>query len=113
MILNVSSNLFNHKNHGSMKKYILYLIMVVFAFSLVSCTASYVVSDRPAEVVYTRPVAPGPNYIWIGGDWVWAGGRYQWHEGYWDNRHNGRRWQDGHWSHVQGGNRWEKGHWHK
>jgi len=96
-----------------MKKYALYLVIIVSAISFVSCEGSYVVTERPAEVYYTRPVAPGAEYVWVGGDWVWIGGRYQWHEGHWDRRRGERHWQDGHWNQGHGGWRWERGHWRK
>jgi outer membrane lipoprotein SlyB len=28
-------------------------------------------------------VAPGPDYVWVGGAWVWLGDRWVWHRGYW------------------------------
>lgn len=37
----------------------------------------------PPRVEY-RTVAPYPDYVWIGGDWVWGGRRYDWHPGRWD-----------------------------
>jgi len=28
-------------------------------------------------------VAPGPDFVWVGGAWVWFGDRWVWHHGYW------------------------------
>ncbi|HLK30938.1 MAG TPA: hypothetical protein VKT28_20340 [Puia sp.] len=76
------------------------------------CAVHGVVTDRPADVYYERPVAPGPDYIWISGDWVWTGGRYSWREGRWEHRREGRVWHEGQWrQHPKGGWRWQKGHW--
>ena len=36
-------------------------------------------APQPEMVV----VAPGPDYIWVGGSWVWLGDRWGWHRGYW------------------------------
>jgi Glycine zipper/WXXGXW repeat (2 copies) len=33
----------------------------------------------PEQIV----VAPGPDYVWVGGTWVWLGNRWVWHHGYW------------------------------
>ena len=63
----------------------------------------------PAESVF---VAPGPGYVWIGGEWVWTGGGWVWRAGYWGlppRGHvvwvTGRTWHDGRAWHV------ERGHW--
>jgi hypothetical protein len=37
----------------------------------------------PAPPPETVVVAPGPDYVWVGGAWVWFGGRWVWHRGYW------------------------------
>ena len=96
-----------------MKNYVLYFIILISAGSLASCRATYVVRERPAEVIYTRPVAPSREHIWISGDWYWAGGRYQWREGHWERRREGYRWSDGHWQEARGGWRWVPGHWQR
>ena len=36
----------------------------------------------PPPLVQTVVVAPGPGYVWIGGEWVWNGG-WVWRTGYW------------------------------
>jgi hypothetical protein len=94
-----------------MKKYLVYVVAAVMVAALGSCTATYVVRERPAEVVYARPAPPSYEHIWITGDWVWVGGRYQWHEGHYERRREGYHWQDGHWQNVRGGYKWVPGHW--
>jgi hypothetical protein len=37
----------------------------------------------PPPMVETVVVAPGPDYIWVGGLWGWHGDRWIWHPGYW------------------------------
>lgn len=44
----------------------------------------------PQQIV----VAPGPDYVWVEGVWLWLGSRWIWHHGYWhqpkDHRHKRR-----------------------
>lgn len=37
----------------------------------------------PPAYAYSRPIAPGPDYIWVDGYWNWVGSRYLWVGGYW------------------------------
>jgi YXWGXW repeat-containing protein len=49
------------------------------------CAAEVIVKVAPpAAVVETRPVSPGPNYIWIDGYQRWDGNAYVWMPGRWD-----------------------------
>jgi outer membrane lipoprotein SlyB len=75
--------------------------------------ASAVVSQQapPPPPVETVVVAPGPDYIWVGGEWEWNGG-WVWVGGHWGyppHPHavwvSGRAWHDGHGWHN------EHGHW--
>ena len=90
-----------------------YIIIAAFicGLSLSSCGPTQVVASRPADVIYTRPPAPGEGYIWINGDWYWNGGRYEWREGRWDRPRPGRIWHDGSWYQTRRGWRWNRGHW--
>ena len=36
-------------------------------------TVTYVQQAPPPPPVETVVVAPGPDYVWIGGEWVWKG----------------------------------------
>lgn len=96
-----------------MKKYIFYLTASVLAVVLVSCEGTYVVRERPAAVHYNRPPAPGRDYVWISGDWVWSGGRYSWREGHWERTRESRRWVDGYWQQTRSGWKWRPGHWER
>jgi outer membrane lipoprotein SlyB len=71
------------------------------------------VSDQapPPPPVETIVVAPGPDYNWIGGEWVWNGGWF-WVGGHWGYPPyaqaawiGGRNWHDGHGWHNS------RGHW--
>ena len=73
----------------------------------------------PPRVVRVRPVAPGPDHIWVEGYWYPDGRRYRWHEGYWTRapyagavwvtpRYEGGRYFAGYWQ--AGDRRWEHDH---
>ncbi|HTQ29386.1 MAG TPA: YXWGXW repeat-containing protein [Puia sp.] len=91
-------------------KSFLVILTTTCLFFLAGCSAR-VVATRPADVEYARPIAPGADYIWIDGDWIWAGGGYHWHEGHWDKARPGRKWHGGSWESHGSGWRWNKGHW--
>lgn len=40
-------------------------------------------SAPPAPIYEPVVVAPGPDFIWVGGTWIWHGDRWAWHHGYW------------------------------
>lgn len=51
----------------------------------------------PAPPPETVVVAPGPGYVWIGGEWVWNGG-WVWVAGHWAYPPNPRAvWVSGYW----------------
>jgi hypothetical protein len=58
-------------------------------------------------------VAPGPDYIWVGGDWGWVGNRWAWHGGHWDRPpHAGAHWDRGHYEYRNGRHVYHRGGWH-
>ncbi len=93
-----------------MKKLLL-IIGIAASLGITGCAVDGYVETQPGEVVYERPVAPGPDYVWIDGDWVWSGGRYVWHNGYWSHPRPGRTWVGGSWSRTGRGYHWNRGHW--
>jgi WXXGXW repeat (2 copies) len=94
-----------------MKRMLSFIVIATVIACFASCTATYVVRERPAEVVYVRPAPPSREHIWISGDWVWAGSRYEWREGHWERRREGYRWHEGHWQSSRGGWKWVHGGW--
>lgn len=80
-----------------------------------SCSSQrLVVRTRPAApVLVVRPAAPGPGYIWVGGDWLWQGGRYVYREGYWAPPRRGNRYAAGYWKRSRGGWFWVPGRWRR
>jgi len=41
----------------------------------------------PQPIVEQIVVAPGPEYLWVGGGWFWYGDRWIWNHGYWHRPH--------------------------
>lgn len=88
------------------------LIGVALAGSMfASCAGSYYVSERPADVVYTRPAPPYAGAVWVEGEWVWQGGRYVHTNGYWTRPRGNRVWVTGTWERGPRGYTWRRGHW--
>ncbi len=94
-----------------MKNRFLSALIVSGMMVMTSCTPQGVVPERPLEIVSERPVSPGPDYVWVDGDWVYENHRYQWHEGRWDHAKSGRQWQKGHWEQVKKDGNGIKGRW--
>ena len=66
----------------------------------------------PAAVVETRPVSPGPGYVWTKGYHRWDGERYAWTAGEWRRpplEH--AKWVDHRWEHRKDGYVFVEGHW--
>lgn len=75
-------------------------------------TTTYIQQAPPPPPAETLVVAPGPGYVWIGGEWVWNGGWF-WVGAHWaypPYPHavwvSGRCWHDDHGWHNT------RGHWH-
>jgi uncharacterized protein YcfJ len=75
-------------------------------------TTTFIPQPPPPAPVETVVVAPAPDYVWIGGEWVWNGGWY-WVGGHWSYPPypnavwvGGRAWHDDHGWHNA------RGHWH-
>jgi hypothetical protein len=94
-----------------MKKPLLIILLGVM-IGAAGCSGE-IVATRPTDVVYDRPVSPGPDYVWIDGDWAWSGGAYIYHQGYWGQPRAGRHWETGHWQSHGSGWRWTRGHWRR
>ena len=97
-----------------MKKIISLLSALFFVMIFItSCGPSaVVVRERPYAPRYERPAAPGPNYVWVAGEWVTHRNGYVYRQGYWayqrprhmfyipgqwQNRRHGWVWIHGHW----------------
>ncbi len=69
--------------------------------------------EPPSPIVEAVPVAPGPDFFWIGGHWHWNHG-WVWLRGRFDRHphfHPGGGWEAGRWDHRGGNWVWHEGHW--
>jgi hypothetical protein len=65
----------------------------------------------PAPPPENAPDAPGPDYVWVGGDWVWNGG-WVWVGGHWAfPPFPHAAWVHGRWGRGWGGYCRARGHW--
>lgn len=62
----------------------------------------------PGEYI---PAAPGPDYVWIRGHYVWREGRYVWSPGHYVVRRSGAVWVEGRYENRPEGYVWVEGHW--
>lgn len=61
----------------------------------------------------TAPPSPGPDYVWVGGDWVWNGS-WVWAGGHWVvPPYPGAIWLHGRWGRGWNGYRRVPGHWRR
>jgi hypothetical protein len=66
----------------------------------------------PPVRVEVVPVAPGPEFYWVGGYHRWYGGRYVWVAGRYYRRPYARaRWEAAHWEVRPRGRVWIEGRW--
>ncbi len=96
----------------SMKKYILFSIVII-SLGFGSCRpAAVVVAPPPAPVVKVRPNPPSAGYVWVSGNYVYRGGRYVYREGYWAMPPSrGQHYVDGYWKRHRGRYVWVPGYW--
>jgi hypothetical protein len=79
----------------------------------------------PPRVIRVRPVAPGPDFVWVDGYWYAVGNHYKWHAGYWTRvpyagarwvvpHHDGERFFAGYWEGDRGrfehDHHWDRDH---
>ena len=79
----------------------------------VSPEAATVVQEPPppTPVETVTVVTPGPDYVWLGGEWVWNGG-WVWVGGHWGYPPRpGVIWVGGSWYRGPGGWHRQPGHW--
>jgi outer membrane lipoprotein SlyB len=59
-----------------------YMINTPNTATAAPATTTTIVEQAPPPPAETVVVAPGPGYVWIGGEWVWNGG-WVWVGGHW------------------------------
>ena len=69
-------------------------------------------SAPPPLKTESKPLKPGPAYVWIAGHWKYSGGTYVWVAGHWTRPPKSDRvWVSGHWVKRPGGYVYIPGHW--
>jgi hypothetical protein len=99
-----------------MKRTIFLLSTLFFVFIFISgCGPSVVVvRERPLPPRYSQPLAPGPNYIWVSGEWLGRRGGYEYRQGYWVVARPGHlHYIEGHWQRRRHGWFWVRGYWRR
>ena len=74
-------------------------------------TTTVVAGPPPPPPVQPVVLAPGPGYVWVGGEWLWNG-RWVWRAGYWSlPPYPHAVWVGGHWGSGPHGWYRRPGHW--
>ena len=77
----------------------------------VASQTTVVQTAPPSPPIETVVVAPGPDYVWIDGEWIWSG-RWIWVGGHWAYPPRPHAvWIRGYWSHGADGWRRTPGRW--
>lgn len=74
-----------------------------------------VVEQAPPPDIVEQPVgvAPGVDYVWVGGFYDWDGGRYVWRPGHWERPpFRGAHYDRDHWERGPRGYFMVRGGWH-
>ena len=109
-----AADIIDLRDAGVTDKVVNYMIDTPASVGANTATPSTVVVQQapPPPPVETVVIAPGPDFVWIGGEWVWVSGGWIWRAGYWGHPPyghavwvGGRTWHDGRGWHA------ERGHW--
>jgi outer membrane lipoprotein SlyB len=109
-----SADIIDLRDSGVSDKVIQFMISTASMPVPVAAPQPAVVIEQapPPPPVEVRVVAPGPDFVWIDGEWQWGGAQWVWVGGRWGappHLHaiwvGGRRWHDGRGWHE------EHGHW--
>jgi hypothetical protein len=72
----------------------------------------YADSAPPPVVNESVGIAPGPDFVWIGGSWVWGGNRWGWERGRWEHPPRpDARWVAHHYEYRNGRHTFVRGRW--
>jgi uncharacterized protein YcfJ len=101
------------QNSGVSEKLLDFMVNTPSTIGETADTSETVVSEAPPvppeDIVVG--VAPGPDYVWVGGAWVWNG-RWVWASGHWGYPpHPHAIWVRDNWVRGSQGWRREPGHW--
>ena len=84
----------------------------VITFMINTPTTTEVAQTPPPPQSEIYVAAPGPDYVWVGGEWQWNGGRWVWFGGRWIYPPHGHVvWVEGRWARGPHGWYHERGYW--
>ena len=109
-----SSDIIDLHDSGVSDRVVNTMIITQSSANAVQSTVTVVEQAPPAQLQETVVVAqPGPDYVWIGGEWVWNSGWY-WRTGYWGHRpYSNAIWIGGSWNRGPRGWVHEPGRWRR
>jgi outer membrane lipoprotein SlyB len=106
-----AADIIDLRDSGVTDKVINYMISTPTTVTDSQPAATVIQQAPPPPPVETVVVAPAPDYVWIGGEWVWNGGWF-WSAGHWGYPpHPGAVWVGGRSWHDNHGWHNEHGHW--
>src|ERR1039458_8370034 len=107
-----SADIIDLHNSGVSDRVVNFMIDTRNSAGVAQPTATVVEEAPPAPLAETVVVErPGPDYAWVGGEWVWNG-RWFWRAGYWAY-HPGGIWMEGGWHRGPRGWYHEPGRWRR
>jgi outer membrane lipoprotein SlyB len=79
-----AADIIDLRNSGVSDKVVNFMINTPNTISnTVQSTTTVVQQPPPPPATDTYVVAPGPDYVWVGGEWAWNGGGWYWVGGHW------------------------------
>jgi outer membrane lipoprotein SlyB len=107
-----SADIIDLHNSGVSDKVVYFMQSTQSSAGVAQSTTVVVEEAPPAPLAETVVVErPGPDYAWVGGEWVWNG-RWFWRTGYWAY-HPGGIWVEGGWHRGPRGWYHEPGRWRR
>ena len=110
-----SADIIDLHNAGVSDNVVNYMINTQSSAAEAQATTTVVVPQAPPPPPVETIVvpAPGPGYVWVGGEWAWNG-RWFWRVGYWGlPPYPHAVWIHGDWHRGPGGWRHDPGHWRR
>jgi hypothetical protein len=106
-----SADIIDLSNSGVSQRVIEFMINTQGNASSAAPQPVTVAQAPPQPVVETVVVAPGPGYVWVGGEWAWRGG-WVWVPGYWAwPPRPSAVWVGGYYYHGPRGHYYVRGYW--
>ena len=107
-----SADIIDLKNSGVSDKVVDFMINTPTSIGGTAASSQTIVTVAPPPApVETVLIAPGPGYVWIGGEWIWNG-RWIWVAGHWRvPPYPHSVWIHGSWTSGPRGYHREPGHW--